>query len=386
MSKRKQKIRLPRYAKRIGIGVLILMPLALLVFPAYDLTHPLLVVFPAKDVQNRLLALNDRSVRGNSVVEYFSCANQVMELRYVLKRGAASPMVFTTLSVGTTSRPFDASSFESVSIRFKETTPKSILLFMKTFLPGVSKPEMANSYTLRHNQYILELSPGEREYTVYFDEFTTGQWWIDKMKVAPDKLPMETFDRLVAFDMQFNLGGSEETIDLPQRVLIDRIAFHRTLSTTDKVIFGFLALFYAGLAAFFIIGKTRGSRIDMPEQKPIKVESYKTRELSRIRAFIESHYNDPDISTRMLYKSLGIPQKKIFALIMGEYGLTFKQLINKMRIKEAKRLLLDSDLRITEIAMKLGFNELTYFNRLFKEIEGVTPSELRVRQPGEKHR
>jgi YesN/AraC family two-component response regulator len=79
----------------------------------------------------------------------------------------------------------------------------------------------------------------------------------------------------------------------------------------------------------------------------------------------------------MLYTTLGIPQDRVFALVMSEYGLTFKQLINKMRIEEAKRMLKETDLRIIDIALNLGFNNISYFNNIFKANEGETPSDFR---------
>jgi two-component system response regulator YesN len=117
----------------------------------------------------------------------------------------------------------------------------------------------------------------------------------------------------------------------------------------------------------------------VPEQKSLEITSYRERDLARIREFIASRYSDPDISTRMLYEFLGIPPERVYALVLSKYDITFKQLINKMRIKEAKNLLRETDLRITDIAMNLGFNELTYFNRLFKKHEKMTPSDFRDR-------
>jgi YesN/AraC family two-component response regulator len=129
------------------------------------------------------------------------------------------------------------------------------------------------------------------------------------------------------------------------------------------------------LCAF--LRKNRALKQIIPDQKPVNVASYRKQALARIKEFIKTHYNDPNISTRMIYKSLGIPPKKVFALILKEYGLSFKQLINKMRIEEAKRLLRDKDLRISDVAINVGFNEPTYFNRIFKEHEKMTPSDFR---------
>jgi AraC-like DNA-binding protein len=166
-------------------------------------------------------------------------------------------------------------------------------------------------------------------------------------------------------------------LDQPQKTVIEKIAFNSPFNFIPKLILGFLAFFYSGLGIFAVVRRFIVSRGAMPKQKPVEITSYREQDLTRVREFIESHYSNPEISTRMLYKSLGIPPEKVFTLVLNEYGLTFKQLINKMRIEEAKRLLQESDLRITDIAMNVGFNELTYFNRLFKKYEKMTPSGFR---------
>ena len=115
----------------------------------------------------------------------------------------------------------------------------------------------------------------------------------------------------------------------------------------------------------------------IPKQKPVVTTSYKERDLLRIIDYIESHYYDPHISTRMIYQKLGIPPSRVFNLLKEKYQLSFKQLINKMRIEEAKRLLKETDLRIIDIAFDLGFNNISYFNNLFKMFESKTPSNYR---------
>jgi len=300
-----------------------------------------------------------------------------MVLEYELKEGAPSPMVFTTLAVGTVEKPFDLSEYSSVSVKVREATCKSITIFMKTFVPKLSLPEAKNAHTLRHNQYILRLAGKPREYSIGFDEFYTPSWWMEMMNVTDSTLPVEHYKRLVAFDFQFNAAGSDNWLGRHERVVIEEIAFHRSLTLFNKVIIGFLAFYYAVFIVFAITRKIRNTRLKIPDQKPIEVASYKAKDMARIKEFVESHYNDTDISTKMLYKALGIPQDRVFALVMSEYGITFKQLINKMRIEEAKRLLRETDLRIIDIALNLGFNNISYFNNIFKANEGITPSDFR---------
>jgi AraC family L-rhamnose operon regulatory protein RhaS len=60
-------------------------------------------------------------------------------------------------------------------------------------------------------------------------------------------------------------------------------------------------------------------------------------------------------------------------------GRTFIEFRNDIRLQEAKRLLADGADKIIAIAHKVGFDDLSFFNRLFKQQEGVSPGQFRVR-------
>jgi AraC-like DNA-binding protein/ligand-binding sensor protein len=57
-------------------------------------------------------------------------------------------------------------------------------------------------------------------------------------------------------------------------------------------------------------------------------------------------------------------------------NMTMKTYINVLRIKEAKRILKE-DKQITEIAFLVGFKDSNYFSKVFRDIEGITPSEYK---------
>jgi len=48
------------------------------------------------------------------------------------------------------------------------------------------------------------------------------------------------------------------------------------------------------------------------------------------------------------------------------------------RIKAAKDMLGNSDLRVSQIAYQVGYNDIAHFNRSFKKLVGVSPKEYRV--------
>jgi len=60
-------------------------------------------------------------------------------------------------------------------------------------------------------------------------------------------------------------------------------------------------------------------------------------------------------------------------------GMTFKEFLSDIRIEKSKTLLLDTGMTITEISALLGFNDQSYFCKLFKKAAGVTPDRYRKR-------
>jgi AraC-like DNA-binding protein len=56
---------------------------------------------------------------------------------------------------------------------------------------------------------------------------------------------------------------------------------------------------------------------------------------------------------------------------------TFTQYLTQLRINEAQKLLQETDMGISEIAFQVGFENLSYFNRSFKSLVGISPREFR---------
>jgi AraC family transcriptional regulator of arabinose operon len=52
-----------------------------------------------------------------------------------------------------------------------------------------------------------------------------------------------------------------------------------------------------------------------------------------------------------------------------------------LRMREARRLLVETDLTVAEVARKVGFEDPLYFSRCFRHLTGVPPSHYRARYP-----
>jgi AraC-like DNA-binding protein len=63
-------------------------------------------------------------------------------------------------------------------------------------------------------------------------------------------------------------------------------------------------------------------------------------------------------------------------------GINFTDYLSRVRIEKSKNLLLNPNLRVSEIAYEVGFQSLTHFNRVFKKILGQSPTEYRAQLLG----
>lgn len=65
-------------------------------------------------------------------------------------------------------------------------------------------------------------------------------------------------------------------------------------------------------------------------------------------------------------------------LFAKETGMTFSNYLKKIRIEKAKELILDSDMKIYEIACAVGYPDQKYFSRVFKEYTGVSAKQFAI--------
>ena len=58
-------------------------------------------------------------------------------------------------------------------------------------------------------------------------------------------------------------------------------------------------------------------------------------------------------------------------------GSSFKEYLNMVRIEESKRLLANTDYSVIDIAIAVGFEDQSYFSKVFKKYTGLTPKQYR---------
>lgn len=100
--------------------------------------------------------------------------------------------------------------------------------------------------------------------------------------------------------------------------------------------------------------------------------------LNALLSYCSENYVDPSISINSLSKAIGISPKHCSHIISTLMNTNFRQYVNSLRVLEAARLLANTELAITRIALDVGYENQSTFNRVFLNQYGMTPKEYRL--------
>lgn len=102
----------------------------------------------------------------------------------------------------------------------------------------------------------------------------------------------------------------------------------------------------------------------------------KKMDISSVKSFLDEHYKEK-LSLESVASHFFIDKHYLARLFKEQYGVTLVTYLQQVRITHAKRMLRFTDKSIEEIGLECGIGELNYFSRVFKKLEGVSPSEFR---------
>ncbi len=92
---------------------------------------------------------------------------------------------------------------------------------------------------------------------------------------------------------------------------------------------------------------------------------------------LEKIYHEPSYTRADLARELKVSETIISKIINLHFQKNFPQLLNEHRVEDAKRLLVQTGAPIKTVAEESGFNSLPSFNRVFRELSGMTPTAYR---------
>jgi AraC-like DNA-binding protein/ligand-binding sensor protein len=109
----------------------------------------------------------------------------------------------------------------------------------------------------------------------------------------------------------------------------------------------------------------------------IQQQNYEPLIISRARAYIQEHQSE-QIPLGQIAKAVNMSSFYFCKTFKKVIGINFTDYVVRVRIEKSKNLLLNPNLRVSEIAFEVGFQSLTHFNRMFKKVLGQSPTEYRA--------
>lgn len=310
--------------------------------------------------------LTDAKEHGDSEC-ILTLKDNVLEFTYVLGNKHPTPFVNLMYTLDTL---IDIRSLENLKIELKASQGIRVPIYLCYKQASTnSKYKLRDRYTVSH----LECKKELKEYTIPIREMETPDWWYISNAVTEDKVENIDYANLSGLYLAncINLPrGSEDTIHIRYIALEPNY-------TKYFIKFGLMAIVGLALIYFLLAPKNKSIQINLPVRKAIQLDNKDHQELKLVQTYIEQHYTNPSLTLTDIQKDTGIHEKKISHLLKLESGLLFKAYLNQHRLAKAKALLTSTSMDVNEIAYAVGYNNVSHFNRVFKEANDTSPSSYR---------
>ncbi len=126
------------------------------------------------------------------------------------------------------------------------------------------------------------------------------------------------------------------------------------------------------ISLFALLALNYSFHITEQKQRTLNQQLY-----NKIQQYMRDHYQN--ITLEHLARVFCFNRRYLGRLIQSAGGLSYKDLLQQIRLEQAADRLIHSTLPVSEIAAQVGYQNITHFYRLFKERYGMTPNQYRNR-------
>ena len=98
--------------------------------------------------------------------------------------------------------------------------------------------------------------------------------------------------------------------------------------------------------------------------------------IRHILDYVDKNYTDK-LSLNVISQKYNYTLQHVSTLFKKEVGVTFQEYVQSVRIKESCRLLINTEQKVADIATKVGYSNIKFFNEVFKRHMEMTPRDFR---------
>lgn len=314
--------------------------LALKVLAGFDSRYQLVLIFPG--------AYGSSYREGRGIIEDAAC-----ELRRLV-----GPAVELRLGIGE-----PASSLLAIPAAYQTASQASALQYYGNGVQPVFADSLGGHQSIEMNGEEVrrirdQLRKGEVE-----EAKLTIRRWTAYARSCKDldilRLRDTYFQFLLAIvEMAVQLGIVEQSEDTERRYMWKDIDRMPSLDALEEYVIALLDS--------FMPGSEGGDASNL----------VKMREITR---YIYTHFHEKGFTIKSIADHVHLSETYLCAYFKKQRGQTIKEFITEVRMIKAKELLRDMNMKLFEVAVRLGFTDANYFTTFFKRYEGCTPSDYRER-------
>jgi len=277
---------------------------------------------------------------------------------------------------------FDWSRFGKISFEARCFPAGTIRVGLATFDDKLSKLDELMTY--RMPTAYVSCNPDGGRVELDLAHLTIQQWWLALNKLDPSDLGYS----LAKVGLIEVSTSHASRVGTPSRIEIAGIEMHERKYGYLYFLAAFLILAWAGFAFWcvkqYAVALANDLHARMQKDLPLvayqqlALEPHREREKSAILRLLATRYADSELDLETVVSETGVNRNKVNDILKAEMGYTFIGYLNKLRLTEASRLLVENtSASIAEIAYSVGYKNSSYFNKLFKEEYECTPKAFR---------
>jgi AraC-like DNA-binding protein len=264
------------------------------------------------------------------------------------------------------------SDYDSLQFEMSSSHAQAFIISITSELPQGYTSKTQEKF--RYTRQFIPASTEIKTYTVAIKDFMVPEWWKQKHNIP--LLDNRRFLTEGVCNINFVTTPSYLALSQKNTVSISHIGLKGSSSTSPLL--GSMLIVMSLLLLFLPIFKPQEFAF-LPKLNPkaLGVTPEIKKSINEIIAVYEAHYHEEDLNPEKVAKYLGLSKSKLLTHLKEDLKQTHKEIMNSLRLSEAKRLLSSTAEPIGSIAHLVGFNTIAHFNRIFKEKTGISPTIFR---------
>ena len=313
----------------------------------------------------------DRPSGGDSKILHQVITDSLIKFDFVIGNKINNPYLGLSIAPKIP-LPVNLNKYNRIKIKVRGSKVNGINIALFTS-NSISKKEDKSDYMLFFHTF--EIAPGIKSYVVNINRFKIPDWWKDLNRVEDAASIRPDLNNLQYINISYAYTPNRE-----KKLSLEIYSVSFSKDSRPIIILIIISELLLIFLVFLILtGKeilSRNKKVITISYKPIEEE--KTEDAKRdIMDYINQNFHQSNLTLETISMEAGVSQRRITNEIQSKFGCNLKTYINRLRINESKRLLVETDFTIGEIAFKVGFNSQSHFNRVFKNKLNYNPSEYR---------